>query len=126
MDRVMRLRQIQPARLFWAVVLLVRSITAAQQLTDDNPLALPPPGAFQLRIVASNLLELTRITTKAPSPARPQEWDLVDADGRAHLPSASEFVVLAGETRIGVQKVGFKRRVLYAPLTQRDLRIGNY
>ena len=50
----------------------------------------------------------------------------MDADGRAHLPNASEVVVLAGETKIGVQTVGFKRRVLYAPLAQSDLRIGNY
>jgi hypothetical protein len=31
-----------------------------------------------------------------------------------------------GETKIGVEKVGFRRRVLYAPLAQRDLRIGNH
>ena len=122
----MRLKLILPARLFCAVVLLVRFTTAAQPIADDNPLALPVPGAYQLRIFSSNLLELTRITTKAPSPARPGEWDFVDADGRAQLPGASEFVVLAGQSRIEVQHVGFKRRVLYAPLARRDLRIGNY
>ena len=104
----------------------MRSITAAQPTADENPLALPSPGACQLRILSSNLLELTRITTKAPPPAGLRGWDFVDADGQVHLPDASEFVVLAGDTKIGVQNVGFKRRVLYAPLAQRDLRIGNY
>src|SRR5258706_4752099 len=122
----MRLMLIQPARWFCAAVLLLRLTTAAQQFADDNPLALPSPGAYQLRILSPNVLELTRITTKAPAPAKPHEWDFADAEGQAHLPNASEFVVLAGETKIGVQSVGFRRRVLYAPLAQRDLRIGDY
>ena len=32
----------------------------------------------------------------------------------------------AGDKTIAVTAVGFKRRVLYAPLKRRDLRIGNY
>jgi len=122
----MRSRQIKPAQLLCAAILLGRLTTAAQPMTDDNPLGLPSPGNYQLRILSSNLLELTRITTKAPAPARPAEWDFVDADGRAHLPNASEFIVRAGETNVGVEKIGFRRRVLYAPLARRDLRIGNY
>ena len=108
-----------------AAILLVRLTTSAQPTTDDNPLALSSPGNYQLRILSSNLLELTRITTKAPSPAKPAEWDFVDVEGRAKLPSAADIVVLAGQKKIGVQRVGFKRRVLYAPLARRDLRIGN-
>ena len=114
------------ARLFGVVVLLLRLTTAAQQTPDGNLLALSSPGDFQLRILSPTLLELARVTTKAPSPARPTEWDFVDAEGHAQLPSATEFGVLAGETKIGVQAVGFRRRVLYAPLAKRDLRIGNY
>ena len=117
---------IQPARWFCAAVLLLRLTTAAQQFADDNPLALPSPGAYQLCILSPKVLEVTRVTTKAPAPAKPREWDFVDAEGQAHLPNASEFVVMAGETKIGVQSVGFRRRVRYAPLAQRDLRIGNY
>ena len=108
-----------------ALVLLCRFIAVAQPAVADNPLALPAPGEHQLRILSSNLLELTRITTKAPLPAKPSDWDFVDAEGRAHLPRASEFIVLSGGTTVAVQTVGFKRRVLYAPLARRDLRIGN-
>jgi len=119
-------RQTQAGRVFVAVLFLVYSATAAQQITDDNPLALPSVGAYQLRILSPHLLELTRITTKAPAPAKPREWDFVDANGRAKLPSTAEFVVRANGTQIGVKGVGFKRRVLYAPLAQRDLRIADY
>ena len=121
----MLLRPIQAARLLFAVILLVCITTAAQPIADENPLALPSPGAYQLRILSSNLLELTRITTKASPTAKPREWDFVDAEGRAQLPNTAEFVVLAGKTSIGAQKVGFKRRVLYVPLARRDLRSGS-
>ena len=108
------------------MILCLRFTTEAQPIADDNPLSLPSPGACQLRILSSNLLELTRITTKESPSARPREWDFVDAGGRAQLPNATEFVVLAGQTEIGVKSVGFKRRVLYAPLARRDLRIANH
>ena len=98
----------------------------AQPLTDDNPLALPVSGAYRLSILSSNLLELTRITTKDPAPARPREWDFVADDGSLHLPPPSAFAVAAAGTNLTVLKAGFKRRVVYAPLAQRDLRIGNY
>ena len=115
-----------PFRLIFAAICLVRLTAVAQPIADDTPLALPSVGAYQLRILSSNLLELTRVTTKAPAPARPSEWDFVDDEGRARLPNAAEFVVVAGGTTVGVKSVGFKRRVLYAPLARRDLRIGNY
>ncbi len=126
MVSTMLLRPIQPTRLPLALILLFSITAAAQPIGDENPLALPLPGAHQLRILSSNLLELTRITTKALPSAKPQAWDFVDAEGRAQLPNTEEFLVLAGETRIGVKQVGFKRRVLYAPLARRDLRIGNH
>src|SRR5882672_5690175 len=108
-------------------LMLVALASAAEELmTDDNPLLLPAPGAHQLRVLSSNLLELTLITTKAPDPAKAKQWDFVDADQQEHLPDAVEFVVLAGDQKLPVETIGFKRRVLYAPLANRDLRIGNY
>ncbi len=121
----MRAKQIWRRLLFCAVCLLSSGVVSAQPLTDDNPLALPPVGSYQLRVLSPNLLELTRVTTKLPS-AKLSEWDFVDANGRVHLPGTSEFDVFAGGAPIAVQSVGFRRRVLYAPLAQRDLRIGNY
>src|ERR1043166_8942069 len=94
-------------------------------IDDTNPLALPKPGAHELRILTPKVLELTLITTKAPAPAPLQQWNFIGTNGVARLPAPSEFVVLNGGTKITVEKVGFKRRVLYAPLRERDLRIGN-
>jgi len=95
-------------------------------ISDDQPLQLPAVGACELRIITPTLLELTLVTTKESSTAPVGEWDFVNQQGAAHLPGPQEFSVLAGTTVLPVTQVGFKRRVLYAPLKQRDLRIANY
>src|SRR5438445_4369834 len=126
----------------WSLVLGVWSFlslawAADVAWTDDDPLALLPVGAHQLRVLSPSVLELTLITTKPPDPARPHPWDLVDANLQPHLPAPAEFSVsVIGPDRdsashnvshlVPVQSVGFKRRVVYAPLRTRDLRIGNY
>ena len=96
------------------------------RLSDDQPLRLPSVGAYQLRILAPNLLELTLVTSKQPDPAPITQWDFVDAHGQMHLPETNKLVVSANGRAVPIQRIGFKRRVLYAPLRQRDLRIGNY
>jgi len=96
------------------------------RLSDDQPLRLPPVGSYQLRILAPTLLELTLVTTKPPDPAPVGQWDFADARGQNHLPETGEFAVSADGHPIQIKRIGFKRRVLYAPFRQRDLRIGNY
>jgi Glycosyl hydrolase family 9/Cellulase N-terminal ig-like domain len=106
--------------------LAVTCTAAGLRLSDDQPLSLPPVGAYQLRILTPAVLELTLVTTKRPDPARPEQWDFVNERGEGHLPEPQAFIVSAGTSAISVKRVGFKRRVLYAPLKQRDLRIANY
>src|SRR6266436_6076998 len=68
--------------------------------TDDRPLSLPPVDGRQLRVLSPSLLELTLITSKPPDPARPPEWDFVDANLQLHLPSPAQFrVTVAGGGR---------------------------
>ncbi len=98
----------------------------AQVLSDGEPLHLPAPGDHQLRLLSPTLLELTLITAKAPDPARIKEWDFIVNEEPTALPATNQFVVTANGQTIPVQTVGFKRRVSYAPLWHRDLRIGNY
>ena len=95
-------------------------------MSDENPLYLPAIGDHQLRILSTNILELTLITTKAPDPAPVADWNFVTKDGSLTLPDKQEFTVLINNQQVSVQAVGFKRRVVYAPLKKRDLRIGNY
>jgi hypothetical protein len=101
---------------------------SAQELliSDDNPLTMPPVGAHQLRIISPELIELTLITTKKPDPATVTVWNFVGLDGKANLPGENKFSVLVDGKSDAVKSVGFKRRVLYAPLKERDLRNGNY
>src|SRR5262245_5745438 len=107
------------------VFLLCRPVVAEMIISDDDPLALPPVGAHQLRIVAPDILELTLITTKPPDPARISQWDFSEG-GRLRAPAASDLQVLVNGNSNAIQSIGFKRRALFAPLKQRDLRIGNY
>lgn len=95
-------------------------------ISDDTPLTMPPVGAHQLRVLSPTILELTLITTKKPDPAPVTQWNFATAGGKAKLPTEKKFLVLAGGKTNSVKAVGFKRRVLYAPLKERDLRIGNY
>ena len=99
---------------------------AGLQLFDDEPLRLAPVGSCELRAITPTLLELTLVTTKSPDPAPVKDWDFVDPHGRLSLPILKQFEVSASGKQIGVTKVGFKRRALYAPLKERDLRIANY
>jgi hypothetical protein len=109
-----------------AILFPSKPAEADLQINDNNFLQMPAVGAHGLRVISPTLLELTLVTTKDPDPARPAQWDFVGTDSRLNLPSADQFVVLAGGKNISVAKVGFRRRPIYAPLKKRDLRIGNY
>src|SRR5258705_10909545 len=109
---------------FFAPALLLSVLTV--RAADDNPLQLPQPGFHELHVLSPTVLELTLITTKASEAASVGEWNFVADEGKASLPAPDQFVVLADGKPVSVSKIGFKRRVLYAPLKQRDLRIGNY
>jgi hypothetical protein len=107
-------------------LLVFRSGAAELLISDGAPLTMPPVGAHQLHILSPQLLELTLITTKQPDPAPIEQWNFASTNGALHLPTPFQFRVAAGSQTNAVTAIGFKRRVLYAPLKQRDLRIANY
>ncbi|MBI5534531.1 MAG: glycoside hydrolase family 9 protein [Deltaproteobacteria bacterium] len=90
----------------------------------DNPLALAAVGTHELRIVSPTVLELVTTTTKTQN-AAPEKWNFVDKAGQLHLPAPGDFAVTADGHALAVRAVGFRRRVAYATITRRDLRIGN-
>ena len=94
-------------------------------ITGDNPLAMPAAGECCLRVLSPVMLELTLITTKQPD-AGVTGWDFVKAAGALQLPEAAAVAVSVNGGAVDAKPAGFKRRVLYAPLAKRDLRIGNY
>jgi hypothetical protein len=107
------------------LLLISNGVAAGLPMDDSLPLRMPVVGDHQLRVLSSNLLELTLITIKAPDPAAVTQWNFVDTNANLTLPATSDFVVTANGQTNPVQTVGFKRRPLYAPLKQRDLRIVN-
>src|SRR5438309_1939794 len=88
-----------------------RAAAAELGITDDNPLLMPRPGAYQLRVLSPTVLELTLITTKPPDPARVEQWDFVTDGEKPRLPAAEQFLVVAAGQKVPVRTVGFKRRV---------------
>ncbi len=92
---------------------------------DYATLQMPQPGDMALQIVTPTLLEVTDINTKAPDPAPVSNWNFIATDGSSQLPAPSEFSVTVNGVPAAVAGVGFKRRPLYAPLSNYDLRIDN-
>ena len=102
------------------------SAFAGLEIRDDPSIAMPVPGAYRLHVITPDLLELTLITTKPSIEGRVTAWDFVDAAGGLHLPPPAALAATIGGERADIQALGFKRRVLFAPLRKRDLRIANY
>lgn len=105
----------------------------------SNPLALPEAGSHQLRILSPKVLELEQVFSRTQEPSKGffsglfggnkgrgsagPEWDY---DDEGDLPEPGVFMVKAGGETIPVERVGFRRRVLYAPLKKFDLRVGGW
>jgi hypothetical protein len=100
--------------------------TGGEAFSERDPLRLASAGSHQLLLLTPDTLELTRVTERKQSGTSPDTWDFVDKEGRCQLPNPTHFLVTAGGKQIPVQAVGFKRRVLYAPLKQWDLRVANH
>ncbi len=83
-------------------------------------------GENELRILTPTVLELILVNTRPTNSPSVSNWNLVSSNYQFLPPSLQEFTVMVGGQPAAVQAVsGFKRRVLYAPLQKRDLRIQN-
>jgi hypothetical protein len=103
--------------LFLALFLVLTSppVRAAHPAPPDL-LRLPEPGHAELRVLLPTLLELTFVTTQRPK-ARPPDL--------TRMLSTTDFEVVVDGQPAALTGLGFRRRVLYAPLKKRDLRVGN-
>ena len=119
-----------------AVVLLLlvgrfagQNIHAGQPITDANPMRIPQVSDYQLRILTPTLLELTLINTGATAndPTSITNWNFVNPNNNTFAsPALSILAVTVNGLHDIVTSAGFKRRPIYAPLNEYDLRIGNY
>jgi hypothetical protein len=82
--------------------------------TDAHSLNVPAVGASTLQILSPSLLEITQISTKEKNAS----WDKISAESR--------FTVTVDGLPVKVLAVGTMRRVIYAPLAQRDLRVATH
>jgi len=107
-----------------AACLATLPLARAETLPAFEPPRIGPPanGSVALQIISPTVLELAIIVGGSPK---------VPPDGPFPAPEVprfkpAEFTVSVDGTTAAVREVGFRRRAVYAPLKQRDLRVGNY
>ena len=109
------------------VVCVAPSATALRAQTrtaaDIRSLSLPAVGDCSLQILSPSLLEFTQISTKEKNSAWPQLKNLAGARSATPPLTAPVFEVTVGGRPVKAAVVGMKRRVIYAPLARRDLRV---
>ncbi len=107
---------VSPLRLAGTLLLLaiIPAAGHAGEPIDDTGLGLPRAGDYGLHVLSSSMLECTLISSPAP--------DDPPVDLAAAFPPA-DFRVSVDARPAAIEQVGFKRRVLYAPLKARDLRV---
>ncbi|MDE3083861.1 MAG: glycoside hydrolase family 9 protein [Verrucomicrobiota bacterium] len=123
--RGFRIRQINQI-LIWLWLIAAGFSGRCPAADDGMSLALPVPGEHALRILSPTILELSLITQSPPPPGQPERWNFFDPEHGLHLPAADGFKVTVDGRGAVIRAIGFKRRPVYAPLKQRDLRLGNY
>ncbi len=92
------------------------ALSAAHQPAQLTPLALPAVGHTELRVLSPTTLELHFVSSLDAGAAVPSIPD---------LKAVANYELTIDGKRATVTELGFKRRVLYAPLKRRDLRISN-
>src|SRR5579883_1911263 len=90
----------------------------------DISIQTPQIGDHALHILSSNLLELVLINTESPN-SSVSPWNWVNNQQLFVAPRAGGVEVIVDGQLDPIIGMGFKRRPVYAPLLNWDLRIGN-
>ncbi|MBK8476952.1 MAG: glycoside hydrolase family 9 protein [Opitutaceae bacterium] len=92
---------------------------------DATGLQVAQVGDSQLYVLSPTLLELKLIDTQPPGSGPLASWNFVTPNGQLAAPAVGKFSVQVDGRAVSVLSIGFKRRVLYAPLQPYDLRVEN-
>jgi len=97
----------------------------AQSRMDVDPrsLSLPAVGDCTLQILSPSLLEFTQISSKEKDSAWAQVKNALGFSVSSSSPTVPSFQVTVAGRLVQATVIGWKRRVLYAPLVRRDLRV---
>ncbi|MDB6115758.1 MAG: hypothetical protein JWQ62_2703, partial [Lacunisphaera sp.] len=96
----------------------------AVSVVDYTKLQTPTVGSNTLHILSPTTIELVRVNAAAAGGVV-DSWNFVNSSGGFTAPSNAQMSVTVNGQTVAVQSVGFKRRALYAPLVNRDLRVAN-
>jgi len=86
---------------------------------------IPEVGEFRMHVLTPIMVELSLVTSMKKE-GGPEDWDFIGADGDLRLPPVDSMRLMANQREIAIKRVGFKRRILYAPLGRWDLRIESH
>ena len=100
--------------------------SAPQLPAPGNTVSLPRLGEHELQFLTPNVLELTWISSPPEVSELPPPWDFGSPNPVTDPPATNEFVVITTEGNAPVLQVSCKRRVAYAPLKPRDLRVESH
>ncbi|HTL56145.1 MAG TPA: glycoside hydrolase family 9 protein [Candidatus Limnocylindrales bacterium] len=99
--------------------------TASAAIPSAADIQTPSAGDHVLRILSPTILELSLVNAKQPDPATVDSWNWVNGEQDFVRPNLASLRVRVNGQLVTFNKVGFKRRPVYAPFLLRDLRIGN-
>lgn len=75
-------------------------------------------------VISPTMVELSLVTTREQGKAD-TEWNFSTGSGDLLFPDKSEIQLLSNGKVVSIKQLGFKRRVLYAPLNRWDLRVSS-
>ena len=118
-------RSVFTALLLCGAALLPPHPFVRTQSSNAASLSHPDIQNYVLRVLTPTVLELMIITSKT-DPGATTTWELMGQKSGRALPRASDVEVLVDRHPAEVEAVGFKRRVLSAPISRWHIQIGHY
>jgi hypothetical protein len=94
-----------------------------RESVDTHSLSVPAVGDCTLLIISPSLLEFTQISTKEKTTSWTSLQALPGDRALSGMAAGFRFTVTASGVPLKVSAIGMKRRVIYAPLARRDLRV---
>ncbi len=113
---------------FKAWMLIAVMVVPTARASDPwTTVRVPEIGEYRMTALTAEILEVGLITTRAQD-GKLEEWNFVNAGSELDLPETDELSVVSDgrDKPLRIGRIGFKRRVAYAPVDVWDLRIGNY
>ena len=107
------------------ILLFLATAISSMAVDPWNTVRIPEVGDYRMLVLSPTVIELSLVTTSGQGESA-SEWKFANGSGKLLMPEKEELQVLSGGKNILIARLGFKRRVHYAPLNRWDLRISSF